>query len=303
MSNLSAAPLLAKLRIRNPLVRQFFAEFLGTLVLIVIGDGSVAQMVVTDNKLASYLSVNFGFAMAIAFGVYVSGGVSGGHINPAVTLVMAVIGRLKWIQVPVYMLGQYLGAFFGAAIVFGVYGDLIGVVGQGKLLVADNGTATATAGIFATYPYTGVSTGTLLFDQVVGTAMLLLFVMALTDKKNSGPHGGLTPLLVGLAVLAIGLSLGVNAGYAINPARDFGPRFFTFIAGYGGATFSSAGGYFWIPIVGPHLGAFIGVLVYLLLIENHWPDYEVADADADADLPEETKKGGDDETKMSLTEP
>jgi len=117
--------LISKLRIRNSLVREFFAELLGTFVLIVLGDGAVAQMVLTEKSLATYLSVNFGYAMAVAFGVYVSGGVSGGHINPAVTLVMAVIGRLKWIKVPVYMAGQYLGAFLGSAVVFGVYHDLI----------------------------------------------------------------------------------------------------------------------------------------------------------------------------------
>jgi len=262
--------LISKLRIRNSLVREFFAELLGTFVLIVLGDGAVAQMVLTEKSLATYLSVNFGYAMAVAFGVYVSGGVSGGHINPAVTLVMAVIGRLKWIKVPVYMAGQYLGAFLGSAVVFGVYHDLIEEVGKGKLLVTGDG---ATAGIWATYPYSkDISAGTLLGDQIVGTALLLLFVMALTDSNNSAPSKGFVPLLVGLAVLAIGLSFGVNAGYAINPARDLGPRLFTLAAGYGTATFTSFNSYFWIPIVGPHLGAFIGVFVYLALVENHWPE-------------------------------
>jgi len=96
--------------------------------------------------------------------------------------------------------------------------------------------------------------------------------MALTDSNNSAPSKGFVPLLVGLAVLAIGLSFGVNAGYAINPARDLGPRLFTLAAGYGTATFTSFNSYFWIPIVGPHLGAFIGVFVYLALVENHWPE-------------------------------
>jgi len=260
-----------KLRIRNPLLRQFFAEFLGTFVLIVLGDGAVAQMVLTDNALGGYLSVNFGYAMAVAFGVYVSGGVSGGHINPAVTLVMAVIGRLKWISVPVYMAGQYLGAFVGAAVVHGVYYDLIEAKGL---------TVPGTAGIFATYPYTGVTTGQLLGDQILGTALLLLFVMALTDANNSGPHKGFVPLLVGLAVLAIGLSLGTNAGYAINPARDLGPRLFTLVAGYGTVTFTYLS-YAWIPVIGPHLGAFVGVAAYLALVEHHWP----ADDPSSYDVP------------------
>ena len=159
--------LASKLRIKNALAREFFAEFLGTFILVVLGDGAVAQMVVSnDNKMSTFLSVNFGFAMAVAFGVYVSGGVSGGHINPAVTLVMAVIGRLKWVKVPVYMIAQYLGAFCGAAVVFGVYNDQIHAFAKGDLLVSGD---LQTAGIFATYPNPNVSTATALGDQVLRT--------------------------------------------------------------------------------------------------------------------------------------
>jgi len=262
--------LASKLRLKNELAREFFAEFLGTFILIVLGDGAVAQFILADDiKMSTFLSVNFGYAMAVAFGVYVSGGVSGGHINPAVTLVMAVIGRLKWKKVPVYMVGQYLGAFLGAAVVFGVYHDLIDKFAKGALAVKGEH---ATAGIFATYRNGDVSTGTALGDQILGTALLLIFVMALTDSKNMGPHKGFIPLLVGLAVLAIGLSLGINAGYAINPARDLGPRLLTLCVGYGGETFTALSSYSWVPIIGPHLGAFVGAFFYLALIENHWPE-------------------------------
>jgi len=314
-----APPLGSKCRIKNEIAREFLAEFLGTFILIVMGDGAVAQMVLAnDPKMSTFLSVNFGYAMAVALGVYVCGGVSGGHINPAVTLVMAVIGRLKWKKVPVYMIGQYLGAFLGAAVVFGVYHDLIVSHAKGELTVTGE---VATAGIFATYPNGKVSTGTALGDQILGTALLLIFVMALTDGNNSGPHKGFVPLLVGLSVLAIGLSFGINAGYAINPARDLGPRLFTLAAGYGTETFTAfstdsgpskrssslngttgdgdgngdgdgdtaASFYFWVPIVGPHLGAFIGVFVYLIFIENHWPEdlssYDIPAPEKYNDLP------------------
>jgi len=256
-------------KVRNDLAREFIAEFLGTFILILLGDGAVAQMVLTKGSTvsSSYISVNFGYAMAVAFGVYVSGGVSGGHINPAVTLTMAILGRLKGIKVPVYMAGQYLGAFMGAAVVFGVYHDLISKVDPNLTL---------TEGIFATYPFAmanPIKTGYLLFDQIVGTAILLFLVMSLLDEKNSAPHKGLTPLLVGLIVLAIGLSFGIQTGYAINPARDFGPRIFTAMAGYEGV-FSAGHYYFWIPIVGPHLGALIGASLYYFLIEHHMPGEE-----------------------------
>jgi len=266
--------LATRLRVKNPLAREFFAELLGSLILIVMGDGAVAQFVLSnppgnDSKMSTFLSVNFGYALAVAFAVYVCGGVSGGHINPAVTLGMAVIGRLKWVKVPVYMLAQYLGCFLGSAIVFGVYRDLIDHYAKSALETTGD---LATAGIFATYPNPNVTITTALGDQILGTALLLIFVLALTDGKNSGPNKGFVPLLVGLAVLAIGLSFGVNAGYAINPARDLGPRLFTLICGYGSQTFTSFSSYFWVPIVGPHLGAIIGIFVYLALIENHWPD-------------------------------
>jgi MIP family channel proteins len=159
--------------IKSQLLRELFAEFLGTFTLIVLGDGAVAQSVLTGNALGNYFSVNVGYAMAVTFGVYVSAGVSGGHINPAVTLTMALFRRLKWIKVPVYMAGQYLGAFCGAAVVYGVYFDLLKAKG---LEIPD------TAGIFATYPYKDITNATALGDQIVGTAMLLMLVMAVTDK-------------------------------------------------------------------------------------------------------------------------
>ena len=174
------------------------------------------------------------------------------------------------------MIAQYLGAFCGAAVVFGVYNDQIHAFAKGDLLVSGD---LGTAGIFATYPNPNVSTATALGDQILGTALLLMFLMALTDSRNASPHKGFVPLLVGFAVLAIGLSLGVNAGFAINPARDLGPRLFTLCAGYGGETFTAAGSYFWVPIIGPHVGAFIGVFVYLALIENHWPEDDLSSYD------------------------
>ena len=151
-------------------------------------------------------------------GILVSGGVSGGHLNPAVTLSMAVLRKCSWIQVPIYMLAQYLGAFLAAAVLYGIYAD--GINGAG-------GKVPGTAGIFASYPYSGgewePSSVTLAFDQILGTALLLIIILAVTDDKNMNVSSGLVPLLIGLGLAAIHNSFGLNAGCAINPARDFSP--------------------------------------------------------------------------------
>jgi glycerol uptake facilitator protein len=126
----------------------------------------------------------------------------------------------------------------------------------------------ALAGIFATFPapYFGSSLVGPVIDQLVGTAFLLVFVLALTDERNQPPKSNLAPLLIGLAVAAIGMSFGANAGYAINPARDFGPRFFAWLAGWGQVAFPGAHGYWWVPIVGPLIGGVLGALVYDLFV-------------------------------------
>ena len=170
----------------------------------------------------------FGYGFALMIGILVSGGVSGGHLNPAVTLAMAVLRKCSWIQVPIYMLAQYLGAFLAAAVLYGIYAD--GINGN-------DGRVAGTAGIFASYPIshsitnsTGhtinvweASSVTLAFDQILGTGLLLIIILAVTDEKNMNVSSGLVPLLIGLGLAAIHNSFGLNAGCAINPARDFSP--------------------------------------------------------------------------------
>lgn len=242
------------------------AEMLGTFLLVAFGDGSVAQAVTSGlggkPSLNSYLSINWGFFCGISFGVYACGGVSGGHINPAVTLAMAIIGRLKWYLVPFYFIGQYLGAFLASVLIYLIYyGGLTmdGLDGYGQI-----------GGIWATKPFGFTTTEMALGDQIFGGFLLVVCVMALTDPKNMGPHKGLVPILVGFVVFGVGLSFGTNAGFAINPARDFGPRLFEAIL-FGAETFTNGSYYFWIPIVGPHIGAVLGALVYIFMIEMHHP--------------------------------
>ena len=149
-------------------------------------------------------------------GILASGGVSGGHLNPAVTLALACVKKCSWIQVPVYWLAQYIGALLAASVLYGIYADAINNAG---------GLVGATAGIFASYPNSNFtpSTATLAFDQILGTALLLIIIMAVTDEQNMKVPSGLVALFIGLGLGAIHISFGLNAGCAINPARDFSP--------------------------------------------------------------------------------
>jgi glycerol uptake facilitator-like aquaporin len=161
-----------------------------------------------------------------------------------------------------------VGAFAGAAVTFLTYREAFGHFDGGVRQVAGE---KATAGIFATYPQPFLSAFPGGFvDQVVGTALLMLGIFALADRRNAGP-ATLGPVLVGALVAVIGMTFGFNAGYAINPARDIGPRLFTFVAGWGGEVFRAGGGWWWVPIVAPCLGGFLGGLVYDLLITRHHP--------------------------------
>jgi glycerol uptake facilitator protein len=271
---------------------ESLAEFLGTFVLIAFGDGVVAMAVAglpgsgrTADATTFFLGagdwllIAWGWALAVTFGVYVAGGVSGAHINPAVTIAFAVRRKFPWSKVGPYIVAQVLGAFVGAALVFFVYHDAINAFlsasGSTKGAAGDGGSL-ATYSIFATFPapYFGGSPWGPLVDQMVGTAFLVMFVAAVIDMRNMAVKANLGPFMIGLAVAAIGMSFGANAGYAINPARDFGPRVFAWIAGwgdvalpgtfnFGDATFTA---YFWIPIVGPIIGGVIGILLYDLFI-------------------------------------
>ncbi|XP_034561543.1 aquaporin-10b [Notolabrus celidotus] len=260
--------LLRKCQIRSTLVRECLAECLGVYVLILFGCGSVAQVTTTGDKKGEYLSINLGFALGVTFGVFVSRGVSGAHLNPAVTLSMCALGRHPWMKLPFYVFFQLFGAFLAAATVSLQYYDAIMAYSGGKLTVTG---PTATAGIFCTYPSDYLSVWGGVLDQVIGTAALLLCVLALGDKRNTSIPDSLQPVLVGGAVLVIGISMGSNSGYALNPARDFGPRLFTYMAGWGVEVFTARGGWWWVPIVAPCVGALLGTLLYLLMIEVHHP--------------------------------
>ncbi|MDR7083794.1 MIP family channel proteins [Arthrobacter ginsengisoli] len=167
--------------------------------------------------------------------IYVAGGVSGAHINPAVTLAFAVRRKFPWGKVGPYIVAQVLGAFAGAAMVYLLYHDAIDAYNQAVGTGRADPKGLASFSIFATFPapyFNGSPVGPLI-DQIVGTAFLLMFVVAIIDMRNTAVQANLGPFMIGLAVAAIGMSIGANAGYAINPARDFGPRLFAWLVGWG----------------------------------------------------------------------
>lgn len=255
-------------QIRNKLLRQGLAECLGTLILVMFGCGAVAQMVLSEGSHGRFLTVNLAFGFAATLGILVCGQVSGGHLNPAVTFALCLLGREKWRKFPVYFLFQTLGAFLGAAIIFAEYHDaMYDYAGETNELLVTG--PKATAGIFATYPNPHLTILNGFFDQVIGTASLIVCILAIVDPYNNPIPQGLEAFTVGFSVLIIGLSMGFNSGYAVNPARDFGPRLFTSMAGWGGEVFTTRQCWFLVPIFAPFLGSIIGVIVYQLMVGWH----------------------------------
>jgi glycerol uptake facilitator protein len=256
---------------------ELAAEFFGTFILICFGDGVVAMAVAALNQSGrgtqifqasgDWLIIGWGWGFAVAFAVYAVGGVSGAHINPAVTLAFAARRGFPWRKVPSYIIAQVLGAFVGALLVYIVYKAAIDSYDTAHHITKGQPNSVPTYSIFATFPapYFHTVIGPLI-DQIVGTAFLVCFVFAVVDEFNQPVRANLTPLIIGFIVVAIGLSFGANAGYAINPARDFGPRMFAWIAGWGKIAmpgdYGNINTYFWIPIVGPFVGGVVGAFVY-----------------------------------------
>jgi len=193
---------------------------------------------------------------AVALGVYLSAGVSGGHINPAVTIALAIFKKFPARSVIPYVLGQIVGAFVAAAVIYALYSNLF----DSKTL--------DTLGVFVTAPRADISLGQAFMAELVGTAILLAMILALVDEHNGAARGALAPLLIGLSVATIGAIIGPLTGFALNPARDFGPRLFAFVAGWGSDALS--GGlsipYVLIPLAAPVLGGLLGTWIYTRFI-------------------------------------
>lgn len=258
------------------------AEFLGTFVLIAFGDGIVATCVAGlsqsgRGELAfnsgDWILITFAWGFAVMLGVYIAGGISGAHLNPAVTFAQALRRGFPWKKVPTYVAAQVFGAFVAAAVVYFNYRFAIGSFEHVEHITRGSSNSVGTFSIFATFPAEYLTSWFGPFmDQVIGTGLLVACIFAVIDEYNAPAKSNLAPFIIGLIVVVIGMSFGVNAGYAINPARDLGPRLFAWAQGWGKIAipgdYGNVNTYFWIPIVGPLVGAAIGAFVYDLLIRG-----------------------------------
>jgi glycerol uptake facilitator protein len=253
---------------------QLIGEVFGTFILILLGDGVVANVGLAPRLAApayNWNTIVWGWAFAVIVAVYVSGGVSGAHLNPAVTIMLALKRGFPWGKVAPYIVAQMVGAFLGAAGVYLVYMDGLRSAGMPNVWCTGPGSVFGSA-YWGGTPV-GQSTGSYSFVNCViaelfGTAVLVWGILASGHSRNMGLMHNMGPFLVGGTVLAVGLSLGGPSGYAINPARDFGPRLFGALAGTQGL-FSD--GYWLIPLIAPIIGGAIAVYLYDFFVTHYLP--------------------------------
>ncbi|KAF4031042.1 Major intrinsic protein [Phytophthora infestans] len=246
----------------NAHLRECYAEFLGTFVMISFGMGVNNQVVLSKKREGTWLSINMAWGIGVLMGVYCSEGVSGAHMNPAVTLAHAVYGRLPWRKAPGYVIAQLLGAFVGA---FAIY-----LLDYQRLHKADPDKETMFRN-FATHPNPEISNLTAFYTEALATGILLLCMYAITDQRNRSPGTVGTPFAFALMIMALGMSFGMNTGYAMNPARDFSPRLLTFFAGYGSKVFTENSYYFLVPMFAPLIGGVFGAGAYEILVQVQHP--------------------------------
>lgn len=253
---------------------QLIGEVFGTFILILLGDGVVANVGLAPRLAApayNWNTITIGWAFAVIVAVYVSAGVSGAHLNPAVTIALALKRGFPWNKVLPYIAAQMIGAFLGALGVYLVYMDGLVKAGVPNVWCTGPGSVFGNAfwggaGGSAAGPYSMVNA---IIAEIFGTAVLLWGILASGDSKNTGLMHNLGPFLVGGTVLAVGLSLGGPSGYAINPARDFAPRLFGLLVGTQGL-FSD--GYWLVPLIAPIIGAAIGIYLYDWFVTAYLPN-------------------------------
>ena len=265
------------------LLGELSAEFAGTAIIILLGGGAVAQVVA--GGIGDHDTIVWAWGLGVTLGVYTAARISGAHLNPAVTLALAVFKGFSWRKVLPYALAQTAGAFVAALLVRWNYNEVLTMV--------DPGLTIKTQGVFSTLPGNGTLPVTqlgALRDQVIGTAILVFLIFVISEERNSPPLANLAPVVIGLLVVVIGMAWGTDAGYAINPARDFGPRLASFLTGYGSAFRDQYGGlYFWVPIAGPLAGGVVGAGLYRLLVARFLPR---ADAPEPGRTPEPAGRTG-----------
>jgi glycerol uptake facilitator protein len=261
---------------KTPLiVGECISEVIGTAILIMVGDSAAAMYFMYDPSpyKTAYWGVCIAWGLGVAIAVYTCGGVSGAHINPAVTLPLAIFRKFpKWKIIP-YVISQVIGAIIGAAIVYAMFYPVIDQYNALHNLTRAGGDGMPSAGVFFTHPNVGITPLHAFMDQIFLTGLLLLGIMAIIDQYNENAPRANAALIIGLLVAMIGASAGYLEAWAINPARDFGPRVFAYFAGWGPQAFPSPGNFWWVPIAGPLIGGVLGASIYEFMIRPWLPQY------------------------------
>jgi glycerol uptake facilitator protein len=255
--------------------RQFLGELISEaiaiFIIIAFGDSVACMYVLYDPSpyQNAYWGVCIAWGLSVTIAIYVTGSVSGTHANPAVTLALAMFRGFSWKKVLPYWVAQVIGAFLGAAIVYVLFGPVIDHFNETHQLTRVGGGA---AGVFFTHPGLAITPMHALLDQIILTAFLLFGIFAITEQYNeAAPTANSGALMIGFLVALIGASMGYLEAWAINPARDFGPRLFAYFAGWGASALPSPDNYWWIPIVGPLIGGVVGAAAYQWLIYPFLP--------------------------------
>lgn len=251
---------------------QCLAEFLGTALMIFFGTGCVAALKVGGASLGLW-EICIIWGLAVSMGIYLSAGISGAHLNPAVSIALSLFAGFEKRKLPFYICAQIAGAFCGAGLVYLLYISLFFDFEHSHQIIRGSVESLGLAAVFSTYPNPAISVGQAFMVEVVITTILMSVIMALADDNNGLPRGALAPLLIGLLVAVIGGAMGPLTGFAMNPARDFGPKLMTFLAGWGEMAFTGGRDipYFLVPIFAPILGACLGAAGYRMLIARHLP--------------------------------
>lgn len=226
-------------------LQEFWGELSGTYLFLLFSLGNIAQLVLFPTSGMTWVGVALCWGLGLYFGIISSVGLSGAHLNPAVTLTLAVLGKFSFMKVWYYMLAQTLGAFLSAATVYIIYYNRIENFGVNQ----------STAGIFATYKFSSVSTGYAFLTEMLGTALLVGGIVAITHKSN-GIDAKVVPVYISLLLTTIVFSFGYQTAFSLNPARDLGPRLFTLLAGWESFTYEQS--YFWVPLVADFVGGLLG---------------------------------------------
>ncbi|HUS07303.1 MAG TPA: MIP/aquaporin family protein [Bryobacteraceae bacterium] len=250
---------------KNTLIPELIAEAFGTFILVLFGTASVAMVVLFAKGApgevvnGGYTNITIAWGLAVTMAIYLTARISGAHLNPAVTIALAAFRGFPWAKTLPYCLVQIAGGFLGAAVTYLNYRPAI---------LRFDPDLSRTAGVFSTFPAFPEAPLAGFIDQVIGTALLLIIIFALSDENNLPPASNLAPVLVGLGVVLIGMSFGALHGYAINPARDFGPRLFTAIAGFKNNGLTDGTNIFLVPLLAPILGGLLGATLYDLCIRR-----------------------------------